>query len=222
LDGVGTAHSLRAWLREAEVNDFALGDEVLNGSSHVLDRDGGIDAVLVEQVDSVGAEALQHRVDGATYVVGLAVGSASPLPGLRVAVEPEHRGDDHLVTYGLKRFADDAFGLQWPVGFGRVEERHALVNRGADEGDHVGAAADRPVELAGHRLAAQAEARHLQGSQLPSTRDGRRFSHRIVGVAARGLARLCDVQPAARPATTGAAATPAAPIRNRRRSGAGR
>jgi hypothetical protein len=132
LDGVGTAHGFGPWFGQPEVNDLALGDKVFDGSSHVLDRDGGVDAVLIQQVDAIGAEALKHCVDGAANMVRLAVGSAPPLPCLRVEVEAELRCDDYLVPYGFKRFADDAFRLKRTVGFGRVEVRHALVDRCAD------------------------------------------------------------------------------------------
>ena len=40
---------------EPEVCDLALGDQVLDGARDVFDWHGGIDAVLVEKVDSVGA-----------------------------------------------------------------------------------------------------------------------------------------------------------------------
>ncbi|MNY70315.1 hypothetical protein D3C86_2084270 [compost metagenome] len=55
LYGVGTADGRRAGLRQAEVLDLALGDQVLDGSGHIFNRNGWVDAVLVEQVDAVGA-----------------------------------------------------------------------------------------------------------------------------------------------------------------------
>ena len=113
---------------QAEVFHLALGDQVFHGAGYVFDGHGGIDAVLVEQVDPVGAQPLQHRIDGRPDVVGAAVGSAAALPGLRVEVEAELRGDDHLVAHRLQGFADDAFGFEWTVGLGGVEERHALVD----------------------------------------------------------------------------------------------
>ena len=51
LHRVGAANSLRTRLGQAEVLDLALGDQLLDGTGDVLDRDVGVDAVLVEQVD---------------------------------------------------------------------------------------------------------------------------------------------------------------------------
>ena len=55
LDGMGAADCLDACLREAEVLDLALVDQLLDGPGDVLDRDVRVDAVLVEQIDAVGA-----------------------------------------------------------------------------------------------------------------------------------------------------------------------
>jgi hypothetical protein len=150
--------------------------------------------VLVEQVDPVGTQPLQHRVDGLPDVIGAAVGSASALAGLRVDIEAELGGDDHLVAHRLQGFPDDAFGLERTVGFCSVEKRHTLIDRRADEGDHVGAAGDRTVELSGHRLAAQPRARNLQRAQLAAAGHGGGRGYRVAGVvsdvAARVLVRL--------------------------------
>ena len=51
---------LRAGFGQAEVLDLALADQLLHRAGHVLDRHVRIDAVLVEQVDGVGLEALER------------------------------------------------------------------------------------------------------------------------------------------------------------------
>jgi hypothetical protein len=43
-------------LRQPEVPDLALRDQLTDGAGDVLDVNAGIDAVLVEQIDDVGAE----------------------------------------------------------------------------------------------------------------------------------------------------------------------
>ena len=60
LHGVGAADRLRARLREAEVLDLALRDQLLDRSRDVLDRHVGVDAVLVEQVDGVDLQPLER------------------------------------------------------------------------------------------------------------------------------------------------------------------
>ena len=59
LDGVGAADGLDAGFGEAEVLDLAFGDELLDGAGDVFDGDLGVDAVLVEEIDVVGLEALE-------------------------------------------------------------------------------------------------------------------------------------------------------------------
>src|SRR4051794_2975271 len=56
LDGMRAADVLHARLRHPEVPHLAGLDQLLDGAGDVFDRDVRIDAVLVEQVDPVGAE----------------------------------------------------------------------------------------------------------------------------------------------------------------------
>jgi hypothetical protein len=83
-----------------------LPDDVPDGAGHVLDRDGGVDAVLVEQVDAVGAQPAQRRVDHLPDVLRAAV-EAAPLPGTRVDIEAELRRDYDVVAEGFERLADE-------------------------------------------------------------------------------------------------------------------
>ena len=80
------------------MKDLALGDEVLHRARDLLDGHSGINPMLVEQIDAVGSEALQHPVDGSSDVVGAAVHAAAALAGAWVDVPAELRGDDHLVA----------------------------------------------------------------------------------------------------------------------------
>jgi hypothetical protein len=56
VNGVGTTDGLHSCFGEAEVSDLALLDQVLDGAGDGFDRDLGVDAVLVEEVDPVGAK----------------------------------------------------------------------------------------------------------------------------------------------------------------------
>ena len=78
VHGVGAADRSLAGLGEAEEAHLALANEVGHRAHDVLDRHGGIDAVLVEQVDVVGAEAAQRALDRLADV-------------LRPAVDADHR-----------------------------------------------------------------------------------------------------------------------------------
>lgn len=102
---------------------LALGHEVLHRVRDVLDRDGGIDPVLVEQIDVVRPQTLQHAVDGLPDVVRAAV-QTGVRAGVRVDVPTELGRDHHVVPDGPEGFAEDPLRLQRPVRLGRVEERH--------------------------------------------------------------------------------------------------
>ena len=73
LHGMGAAERLDARLRQAEVPDLALGDQVVDGAGHILDRHVRIDPVLVKEVDRLDAEALQRAVDRLADALGPAV-----------------------------------------------------------------------------------------------------------------------------------------------------
>src|SRR6476619_3208186 len=157
-DAVGPPDCLRPCLGEAEVPDLPLLNELLDGAGDVLDGNVGVDAVLVEQVDGVGAQPPQRLLHGAPDRVGTAV-EAPRLAGGEL--ETELGGDDDLVTDRFERLADEFLVREWPVDLRRVEERQAALDGGADEPDHV-----LPVgegwEARAHPHAAQPSRRDLQ------------------------------------------------------------
>ncbi len=72
---MGAADRLHSRFRKTEVLHLALLDQVLHGSRHVFDRDARIHAVLVEQIDDVGLEALERGLGDFLDVLGPAVDS---------------------------------------------------------------------------------------------------------------------------------------------------
>src|SRR5205085_4530405 len=92
-----------------------------------------IDAVLVEEIDAVRSYTLQRGVRDGANALGPAV------PPLRddALDETELRRDDGAVSHRCERLADDLFVHEGTVGFRRVEERDAALERGANEGDRV-------------------------------------------------------------------------------------
>ena len=155
LDGVGAADGAGAGLGHPEVAHLAGLDELLDRARDVLDRDVGVDAVLVEQVDRVGAQPPQRPVDGGADVLGSAVHAAG-LRAVLVEVEAELGGDDDLVAHRLERLADELLVVERAVDLGGVEERDAAVDGRAHEVDHLRARRPRPEGLA-HAHAAEAE-----------------------------------------------------------------
>jgi hypothetical protein len=128
------AQGLRSRLRETERAHLAREDQILDGPRDLLDRDAGVDAVLVEEIDPIGAQPTQRGVDDLTNVIGLTVQPAT-LPGGRIDVERELGGDDDLVAEGRERLADDLLVDERPVGLRGVEECDAPLDGPADESD---------------------------------------------------------------------------------------
>src|SRR4029453_17828326 len=76
-------------------------------------------------------------------------------------VEAELGGDRDLIADRLERLTDHILIGIWAVHFGRIEERHAGVDRCADDRDPVLSAQRLSVALADSH-AAKTERRHLQ------------------------------------------------------------
>ncbi len=136
--------------------DLALGDQVLDGTGDVFDRHGAIDAMLVEQVDAVGLQALERSLRHRLDALGTAVGAAPARARLQVDVEAELGGDDDLIADRLESFADQLLVRERTVGLGGVEECDAAIMRVVDELDHLGLVRRRTID-ARHAHAAQAK-----------------------------------------------------------------
>jgi hypothetical protein len=165
LHRVGLADGLGTGFRQAEMLDLALGDQVLDRPGHVLDRHVGIDAVLVEQVDHLDAQALQRGLGHLADVLGLAVDAAHAGIALARAfrrdVEAELGGDHDLVAERLQAFADQLLVRIGAVDLGGVEEGHAQLDRAGQHLEGVGLVQRRAVDLA-HPHAAQTDGRDFQ------------------------------------------------------------
>ena len=95
LDGVRATDRLHARLRQTEVLDLALANEVLDRACDIFDRNLRVDTVLVEEIDPIGPETFQRRLRDLADVRGAAV-EAGLLPVLDL--EAELRGDDDLIA----------------------------------------------------------------------------------------------------------------------------
>ena len=67
---MGAADGVDARLGQAPMQHLALGHQVADGGRHVLNRHRGVDAVLDDDVQPVGAQAFQHALDGGADMVG--------------------------------------------------------------------------------------------------------------------------------------------------------
>ena len=165
LYGVGAPDGADSGLGQAEVVHLAGLDELLDRAGDVLDGDVGVDPVLVEQVDGVGAQSSQGAVDGGADVVGPA--RDARLGAVLVEGEAELGGDDDVVADRLQCLADELLVVERAVDLGGVEEGDAAVDRSAQERDHLVPWGSRAEGLA-HAHAAEAEGGDLEASGAES------------------------------------------------------
>ncbi len=154
VDGVGAADRRGARLGEPEVADLARGDELRHRAHGLLDGGRGVHAVLVVEVDVVGPEALERGVAGRAHVVRGAVDAALGRV-VRVALDPELRGEEHLVAPALQGAADELLVRERAVHVGRVPEGDAELDGAVERPERLGLVA-AAVEVR-HAHAAEAE-----------------------------------------------------------------
>nr|GEU28411.1 hypothetical protein [Tanacetum cinerariifolium] len=159
LDGMGAANGRDTCFRKAEMSDFALLDQILERTGDVLNRHARIDAMLIVQVDVIGAEALEGFFNHFADVLGAAIQAPFPFN-----LKTEFRGDFHFVPKWRKRLADEFFAEVRAVYFGGVEERDAVFIRCANRLDGL-FFRNRRVVIAGECHAPEAEFRDLHGAQ---------------------------------------------------------
>ena len=81
--------------------------------------------MLVQKVDAVDLQALQHRFNDFSNVVWTAIQPTSSLSGFQINVEAEFCRDHHLITKWCDRFAHKFFACERAIRLGGVEEGHA-------------------------------------------------------------------------------------------------
>ena len=108
----------------------------------------------------VGLEPLQRCLSHVADVRGTAV-EARLLTVLEL--ETELGRNHHLIAERAQRLADQLFVREGPVGFGRVEERHARIDGRPDDRDAGLSIRGRAVSEA-ESHAPEAECRHLHSA----------------------------------------------------------
>ncbi|MNV66056.1 hypothetical protein D3C71_1587900 [compost metagenome] len=100
--------------------------------------------MLVEQIDAVGLQPRQaglgHRADTLGATVQARIGMA--------ILEAELGGDHELVAERGQRLAEQFLVEERPIGFGGIEEGHALLDRGAQQRDRLAAVGRRTIAIA--------------------------------------------------------------------------
>ena len=159
VDRMGAADRLGTRLGQPEVLHLAVLNQFLHGAGDVLDGYVRVHTVLIQQVDGGHVQALQHRVDDLTNVLGSAVDAMAR--AVRVDPESELGGDHDFFAQRRQRLADELFVRERTVGFSGIEERHAALDRGVHEGDGLLPAAGGTIDP-GESHAAVPDRRDLQ------------------------------------------------------------
>ena len=112
--------------------------------------------MLIEQIDDIGLQALERGFGDRLNVLRPAV-QAPLLARLRIEIEAEFGGDDHMVAKGGQSLADELLVHEWAIDFGGIEEGDAALDGQSDQ-------FDRPLCLRCQAIAkAQAHAAQAKG-----------------------------------------------------------
>ena len=175
-DGERALHELRRMVREAAVANLALVDEAHHLAPRLLDWDGRIGIVRLEQVDVIGAQPAQTGLEVAADRLRAQV---HVVVAVVAAQRAALREDVDVVAAAADRLADELLGAAPAVEGSRVDPVDAHVERRADRCDRVAsilrAPAHPPGGIGADRRGAHADARDLEVARAEPPR-----IHRLV------------------------------------------
>jgi len=155
MGGMGLFQGCGPGFGQAEMADLALGNEVRHCADRFLDRDTGVDAVLVEQIDDIHAQPLERALAGPPHIGGRGVGAdyLSVLEG-----KAELGRNYQPVAAAADRLAQQFFIDMRSIDLGGVEKGDAQFDRPVDRRQTLGPAclAIHALANSGHRHAAEA------------------------------------------------------------------
>jgi hypothetical protein len=150
LNGMGAPDRLHACFGKAEVLDLAFLDQLLHRGGNVFDRHVRINAVLIEEIDAVGLQALERGLGDLPDVLRPAVKARLCVSGF----EAELGGDHDLITEWGEGFADELLVGERTVSFRGIEEGDATLDGRLNKSD--------PLLLVGSRTVAKAQSHAAQ------------------------------------------------------------
>jgi hypothetical protein len=124
--------------------------------------------VLVQKIDAIGAQALEHALDGQHDMLRAAVEPRTPFAGFEIDVPAELGSDHDLVTERRNDFAENPFHLMRAVSLSRIEKGDAMIKGCPDDVEHLGSGRDRGLIGAAHVLHANPDAGDFQGAEPAS------------------------------------------------------
>src|SRR5260370_25906624 len=153
---MGLANGTCPSLGQAKILHLALVDKVLHRACNILHWHRWINAVLIEQVDMVGPQALQDALGGSLDMLRPAVERTQPFAGEEIDVMAKLGRYHNILAQWLRGLANESLVLEGTIGFRGVKEGHAALHRGADKLNHGRTLWRLPV-AAGHGHAAEAD-----------------------------------------------------------------
>src|SRR5258707_15796003 len=110
---LGAANSLRGSLGQAEVAHLARAYELGHGTDCLFDRDIGIDAMLIIEIDHIDAEPFQAGVARRAHIRSASVDATYVGVGL-AAKDAKFRGQKNFVAKTANRSANQNFVVAVP------------------------------------------------------------------------------------------------------------
>ena len=160
MNCVCATNGLHPCFRKSEVLHLALLNQLFHRSRNVFDRHVGVNAVLIEQIDDIGLEALQRGLSDFLDMLWPTI-QAGLFAGVRIKFEPELGGNHDFPTERSESFAHEFFVRERAVNFGGVEECDAAFHGRSDDRDHLLLFSGRTVAKA-HSHAAEPDSRDFQ------------------------------------------------------------
>src|SRR3954454_6614238 len=164
MHGVRPADRLGAGLGQSDMAHLAFGDQLAQRADRLFDGRVRVDAVLVVEVDVVGAEPLERAFDRGLHIVGAAVDDAGT--AARVGDETELRRHDDVVAPAPDGLADNFLAVEGAVDLGGVDVGDPEVQRPVNGADRL-----RVIEPpaggvdAGHGHGSQTDAGDIKPAQ---------------------------------------------------------
>src|SRR5258708_1463159 len=132
MDGVGASNVCDASLRKTEKSYLALFDEIADCASHVLDRHGPINAMLIEQINVVGTKPAEASLHCFADMLGPTVRTDNPVT---IETRSKLRSDHYLVAPASECATEQLLVGERTVVLRRVEEGASQFDRAMNSGD---------------------------------------------------------------------------------------
>ena len=114
------ADRCRSGFGHSEIFYFSLFHKVGHRADRFLDRNLGINAVLIVKIDIIGSEPQQAGIAGGTDIIGTAVDAEKT--AVLTAHVSEFRGKNNIASVCAQRLSDKLFILSDTVHVGGIEK----------------------------------------------------------------------------------------------------